>query len=183
MLADLPLNIEDVHLFMMAPANTRSIFVMKCLRRFAMAYAHGRRVTVDNLFTVQHAVPNTIEELRTLEEHHKAVELYLWLSMHHPQSFFEYARLALLQRHYQLAIHRGLERLSTAIKMQRERNAAPDDDPTMAAAGARDAGPEEGDDAEPARDWTLTQTPDGRQDDELAELERALTKISKDTSS
>ncbi|KAJ2802537.1 RNA helicase [Coemansia helicoidea] len=56
-------------------------------RKYAKAIAFKSICKLASVVHVPDAVPASRDEIRTLEQRHRMITLYLWLSYHYPESF------------------------------------------------------------------------------------------------
>ncbi|PIA13923.1 P-loop containing nucleoside triphosphate hydrolase protein [Coemansia reversa NRRL 1564] len=105
---DLPLSISDRYHFLYAPVSIRDTRMEICLRQFAKAVANRRECRVADVIKLPSSVPNNREGIRDLENWHRAITLYLWLSYHFSESFRQSEDAYVLKDKCEAMIQKGL---------------------------------------------------------------------------
>ncbi|KAJ1958022.1 RNA helicase [Linderina pennispora] len=84
---DLPLSVRDRYQFLYAPINVRDPIVLTCTVRFARAVAEHKECKVMDVISLPARAPTNMDALKVLEQWHKGITLYLWLSFHFAEIF------------------------------------------------------------------------------------------------
>ncbi|KAJ2764292.1 RNA helicase, partial [Coemansia nantahalensis] len=84
---DIPLSIGERYQLLYAPVSVRDDYSKMAFRKYAKAIAFKSICKLASVVHVPDAVPASRDEIRTLEQRHRMITLYLWLSYHYPESF------------------------------------------------------------------------------------------------
>ncbi|ORX70808.1 hypothetical protein DL89DRAFT_266935 [Linderina pennispora] len=78
---DLPLSVRDRYQFLYAPINVRDPIVLTC------TLAEHKECKVMDVISLPARAPTNMDALKVLEQWHKGITLYLWLSFHFAEIF------------------------------------------------------------------------------------------------
>ncbi|KAJ1950896.1 RNA helicase [Linderina macrospora] len=84
---ELPLSVRDRYQFLYAPINVRDPIMLTCTVQYARAVAEHRECRVMDVIKVPKNVPTNMDALKVMEQWHKGITLYLWLSFHFTEIF------------------------------------------------------------------------------------------------
>ncbi|KAJ1962433.1 RNA helicase [Dipsacomyces acuminosporus] len=121
-----PLSVRDRYQFLYAPINVRDPVALSCVRQYAEAVADKRECKVADVVKLPKAEPKNRDDLRLLEQWHRAITLYLWLSFHFPETFTQTEEANQLKAHCEKTIQEGLQRIyASGGKQKRQGKAKP----------------------------------------------------------
>ncbi|KAI8325097.1 ATP-dependent RNA helicase SUPV3L1, mitochondrial-like protein [Martensiomyces pterosporus] len=113
---ELPLTIRDRYQFLYAPINCRDPIALSCVRQYAAAVANRQECKVADVIKLPKKEPKTRDDLRVLEQWHRSITLYLWLTFHFPETFTQSEEATEMKVHCEKVIQEGLERIHASTK-------------------------------------------------------------------
>ncbi|KAG1384457.1 hypothetical protein G6F61_000422 [Rhizopus arrhizus] len=87
MLEEVPLKLRDRYQFVTAPVNTKSEVSMKTIKLLAQKFNQKKAYSLNELVKLPYQCPFNESGLEELEETHKQIILYMWLSTRYPDTF------------------------------------------------------------------------------------------------
>ncbi|KAJ2778071.1 RNA helicase, partial [Coemansia javaensis] len=135
---DIPLTIGERYRIIFAPVSVRDEIVRQALRAFASAIARRQKCRLADVVTLPEGVPDSREEIRTLEQWHRAITLYLWLSYHFPETFANDDEAFAVKDRCEKIVQAGLVRLRSAPRGAGGRGDIPEGASSADVASARD---------------------------------------------
>ncbi|KAJ1983027.1 RNA helicase [Dimargaris verticillata] len=88
-LDDLPLSIADKYVMSFAPLVDRNEFGLKICSLMVSAHAYGLECKIDDIFNLPSGPIVSVDELEKLENDHRCLMAYLWLSYKFPGTYVE----------------------------------------------------------------------------------------------
>ncbi|KAG1143552.1 hypothetical protein G6F37_003418 [Rhizopus arrhizus] len=86
-LEEIRLPLRDRYQFVTAPVSTRSDGSMELIKKLARKFSQKKICTLDELIDLPTNPPTSSSGLKALEESHKQIMLYMWLSIRYPDTF------------------------------------------------------------------------------------------------
>ncbi|GAA5798947.1 hypothetical protein HPULCUR_004356 [Helicostylum pulchrum] len=86
-LENVKLPLRDLYQFVTAPVSTRNEKSMEVIELFAKKLSNNETCTLDDVIQLPNVTPTKPEELAGLENSHKNIMLYMWLSLRYPDTF------------------------------------------------------------------------------------------------
>ncbi|KAI9346115.1 P-loop containing nucleoside triphosphate hydrolase protein [Obelidium mucronatum] len=81
------LTLQDRYILVSAPSNSESPVGGPALLKFAKCISEGDEILLQDVVSLPDSPPKASEPLRELEELHKVIVLYIWLSLRYPANF------------------------------------------------------------------------------------------------
>ncbi|KAI8051836.1 P-loop containing nucleoside triphosphate hydrolase protein [Thamnidium elegans] len=86
-LENINLPLRDLYQFVTAPVSTRNDKSMEVIELLAKKFSNSETCTLDDVIQLPNVTPTTPEGLAGLENSHKNLMLYMWLSLRYPDTF------------------------------------------------------------------------------------------------
>ncbi|KAI7894436.1 P-loop containing nucleoside triphosphate hydrolase protein [Mucor mucedo] len=86
-LEHIKLPLRDLYQFVTAPVSTRNEKSMDVIETLAKKFSKSEICTLDDVITLPNVTPTSPEGLMSLENNHKNIMLYMWLSLRYPETF------------------------------------------------------------------------------------------------
>ncbi|KAG2212298.1 hypothetical protein INT47_001657 [Mucor saturninus] len=86
-LEHIKLPLRDLYQFVTAPVSTRNEKSMDVIETLAKKFSESEICTLDDVITLPNVTPTSPEGLMSLENNHKNIMLYMWLSLRYPETF------------------------------------------------------------------------------------------------
>ncbi|KAI9355226.1 P-loop containing nucleoside triphosphate hydrolase protein [Pilaira anomala] len=86
-LEDIKLPLRDLYQFVTAPVSTRNIPSMDVIEILAKKLSRSETCVLDDVIQLPNVTPVTTDGLSELENSHKNIMLYMWLSLRYPETF------------------------------------------------------------------------------------------------
>ncbi|KAG1446411.1 hypothetical protein G6F56_009579 [Rhizopus delemar] len=104
------LPLRDRYQFVTAPVSTRSEPSMDVIKLLAERFSQNKICNLDELVALPEQPPMNSFELKELEESHKQIMLYMWLSIRYPETFITEPEIAAsIKTHCEDLIDKGLK--------------------------------------------------------------------------
>ncbi|KAJ1993261.1 RNA helicase [Coemansia sp. RSA 1358] len=113
---ELPLTIRDKYQFIYAPAQTNYAVETTCLKKYAEAVAYRRECNIHSVIRLPTMPPKSREDIRVLEQWHRSISLYQWLSYQFAYIFKMIDEAEELRNKCQGLIHKGLLEIDNSSK-------------------------------------------------------------------
>ncbi|CAO3670249.1 unnamed protein product [Rhizopus stolonifer] len=122
-LEDVRLLLRDRYQFVIAPVDTKSETSMKLIKTLAQKFSQKKTFDLSEFISLPSQCPDNPRQLRELEETHKQIILYMWLSLRYPDTFVTLQDNAMetKERCAQL-IHEGLKLFRASAPSKKSKN-------------------------------------------------------------